>query len=69
MSKNQVLKHIEENKILREEQSGFRRGFSCETALQDTLIEWRVEMDESKIIGVVFIDFKRAFETTNIAYK
>lgn len=61
--KKQLLEYINANNILIEEQSGFRKGHSCETALQDTLMEWRGMLDKSEIIGVVFIDFSRAFET------
>ena len=63
--KNQLIKYLDKNKISINEQSGFHKCFSCETVLQDTLIEWKMRMDESKIMGVIFIDFKRAFETIN----
>lgn len=63
--KKQLLKYMEENNILVDQQSGFREKFSCETALQNTMIGWRNELDNSKVIGVVFLDFKRAFETIN----
>lgn len=65
--KEQLLEFLERNNVLIEEQSGFRQGLSCETAIQKTLIEWRAYMDKSEMIGVVFIDFKRAFETVNRA--
>ncbi|XP_046737531.1 uncharacterized protein LOC124406219 [Diprion similis] len=39
--KSQLMKYINKKEVLIKQQSGFRTGFSCETALQDTLIEWR----------------------------
>lgn len=62
---NQICKCLDKNKILIEEQSGFREKHSCETAIQNTLIKWREHMDNSEVIGVVFLDFKRTFETIN----
>lgn len=43
-------------------QSGFRVKHSCETALQWVLSEWKRNIGEGKIIGIVFLDLKRAFE-------
>ncbi|XP_057335423.1 uncharacterized protein LOC130676322 [Microplitis mediator] len=61
--KKQVEEHVAENGILEEEQSGFRTRHSTETTLQKTISEWREMLDKGEIIGVVFIDLKRAFET------
>ncbi|XP_044582916.1 uncharacterized protein LOC123263936 [Cotesia glomerata] len=63
--KSQLEKFIVENKILNEEQSGFRKEHSCETAMQCSLIDWRNYIDKGLYVGVVFIDFARAFETIN----
>lgn len=63
--KEQLLEFLNINSILAEEQSGFRKGLSCEAALQKTLIEWRAILDKSEMIGVMFVDFKRAFETVS----
>ncbi|XP_044591473.1 uncharacterized protein LOC123269702 [Cotesia glomerata] len=63
--KEQLEKFIDMNKILNEEQSGFRKEHSCETAMQCSLIDWRNNIDKGLYIGVVFIDFSRAFETIN----
>lgn len=61
--KDQLLEYIDKNDILIAEQSGFRSGHSCETTIQKILIEWRQRIDKNEKVGVVFIDFKRAFET------
>lgn len=60
-----LIEYLEMYDIITENQSGFRKGISCEMALQKTLIQWREYMDKGEMIGVVFIDFKRAFETIN----
>lgn len=65
VARNQLCKYLDQNEILIEAQSGFREKHSCETAMQNTLIRWREHMDNSEVIGVVFLDFKRAFESVN----
>ena len=44
-------------------QSGFRKYYSCETAIQTVVNDWKISISEGKIIGVIFMDLKRAFET------
>lgn len=61
--KRQLVSYIDEFKILNDAQSGFREKHSCETALNLALVGWKEEMDRGKVIVVVFLDLKRAFET------
>lgn len=53
--KSQLENYVEINKILCDEQSGIRKKFSCETALQNSFISWRHALDKGKYIGVVYI--------------
>lgn len=59
---NQLVDYLESNELLQECQSGFRRKHSCETALQWVITSWKKTIGEGKMIGVVFLDLKRAFE-------
>lgn len=61
--KNQLQDYILENKILVEEQSGFRKQHSCETALNLVLADWKFCRDDGEKTIVVFLDLRRAFET------
>lgn len=61
----QLLEYINTNKILITNQSGFRKGHSCETALQNILYDWRYLLNDNYAIGAVFLDLQRAFETVN----
>lgn len=63
--KTRLENFVENNKLINNDQSGFRKTFSCETALQNSIIEWRKQLDTGQYIGVVYIDFARAFETIN----
>jgi len=61
----QLVDYLESNKLINECQSGFRKKHSCETALQWTVSEWKKEIGQGKIVGVVFLDLRRAFELVN----
>lgn len=65
--KRQLVSFVEENKLLHEAQSGFRDKHSCETALNLAIAVWKEEMNAGKIIVIVFLDLKRAFETIDRA--
>ena len=43
-------------------QSGFRPGFSCETALAHMVDIWNQDIGIGKLNGVVFSDLQKAFE-------
>lgn len=61
--KKQIEGYLENNNIITEHQSGFRKNYSCETAIQVVIDEWKLIISERKMVGVVFMDLKRAFET------
>jgi hypothetical protein len=61
--KDQLSAFIDENNILIEQQSGFRKSHSCETSLNLVLTQWKEEIDKGKVVIGVFLDLKRAFET------
>lgn len=65
--KEQLDKYLEEHEILLNEQSGFRKKHSCETALNILLYKWKRAIDDKKVILAVFLDLKRAFETIDRA--
>ncbi|KAJ8982189.1 hypothetical protein NQ317_001513 [Molorchus minor] len=59
----QLMEYCESNNLLTKYQSGFRKNNSCESALQTVLFHWQEAINNKSIIGAVFIDFQRAFET------
>lgn len=63
LAKSQIEKFIKDNKILINQQSGYRADHSCETSLNYIIADWKESMDRKKIIIAVFLDFQRAFET------
>ena len=53
---------LHENNLLHKTQSGFRSQHSCETALIHMTDSWLNAMDNGNMVGVVLIDFKKAFD-------
>ena len=48
--------------LLHKTQSGFRTQHSCETALVNMIDSWMNAIDSGKMVGVVLVDFKKAFD-------
>ena len=61
--KGQLLQYLNSNGLLIPEQSGYREGHSCETALNLVLAKWKENIERKDTIVAVFLDLKRAFET------
>jgi len=62
--KEQIEKYLDNNIII-EHQSGFRKNHSCKTAIQTVFDDWKMLLSEGDIVGVIFLDLKRAFETVD----
>ena len=54
--------YMNENNLLHKTQSGFRAYHSCETALNFMTDSWLNAIDRGEMIGVVLVDFKKAFD-------
>lgn len=61
--KEQLEEFVKKIEIVIEEQSGFRKGHSCESALNLVIANWKEQNEDGNIIVAVFLDLKRAFET------
>ena len=53
---------LHEHNLQHKTQSGFRAQHSCETALINIIDLWLNAIDNGKMIGVVLVDFKKAFD-------
>jgi len=54
--------HIEGHHLTSDHQWGFRTGRSTETLLLHMTEKWNKALDQGKVVGVVFVDFKEAFD-------
>jgi hypothetical protein len=59
----QLQNFLHHEKVLSNEQFGFRAKHSCETAIQTLLNQWYCHIKNKKVVITAFLDFKRAFET------
>ena len=57
--------HLKSNDMLHKLQSGFRKSHSTETALIRLVDQLFFDLDENKVTGLVFIDYKKAFDLIN----
>ena len=57
-----LLYYLNENNLLRITPSGFRSQHSCETALTLMIDSWLEALDHGQMVGLVLVDFKKAFD-------
>ena len=62
---NQVYTYLNDNKLRSKFQSGFRPMHSTLTALIDITDNWYVNIDDGLTYAILFIDLKKAFDTTD----
>ena len=59
----QLISFLDRNSLLSPSQFGFRRGLSTELAATLLLDDIRKDVDAGKLVGAVFIDLSKAFDT------
>ena len=62
---SQLKVHLLEHNLQNEHQWGFRPIRSTEDALLYMTEKWRKAIDSGKVVGVLFIDFKKAFDSVS----
>ena len=55
--------HLSEEEILYPNQWGFKKGISTESLLLNLTEKWKKALDHGYKIGIIFVDFKKAFDT------
>jgi Reverse transcriptase (RNA-dependent DNA polymerase) len=61
--KDQIIKHLEKNGLVRKSQHGFMAGRSCTSNLLAFLEKVTAALDTSDPIDVIYLDFAKAFDT------
>ena len=51
-----------ENKLITDKQWAYRRGYSTELLLVHMTEIWRSAIDSNKVVGIVLVDFQKAFD-------
>ena len=57
--------HLENKELLSDNQWGFRKGRSAEGLLLKLTEKWKLAVDSGLTVGVVFMDFQKAFDTVS----
>ena len=57
-----LMNYLEKYKLLYDTQSGFRPNHSCETALLLMVEKWLKALDNSELVGIILVDFRKAFD-------
>ena len=60
--REKVIKHLNVNNLLSEEQHGFREGRSCLSNLLTTIEDWTSILDDRDCVDVAYLDFSKAFD-------
>ena len=61
----QLSSHLNSESLLFPLQSGFRPSHSTQTLLLHCLDRWYKALDQKKLVGVVFLDISKAFDTVS----
>ena len=62
---DQLYQYMNENSLFSPDQSGFLKHHSTATCLLKNTDEWYNGFDLGKLVGLVFIDLKKAFDTVD----
>jgi len=62
---DRLVKHLEERKILSDEQHGFRKNRSCVSNLLLTRDDWTKAVDQGTSVHACYLDFSKAFDRVN----
>lgn len=57
--------YLESNKILHQDQNGFREGRSCNLALHTMIDYCKLNLDQKKQVIAIFLDLSKAFDTVD----
>ncbi|GAB0182459.1 mitochondrial enolase superfamily member 1 [Grus japonensis] len=60
-----IMRHIQDNQVIRPRQHGFMKGRPCLTNLISFYDKVTCLVDEGKAVDVVYLDFSKAFDTVS----
>jgi hypothetical protein len=61
--KEELLSYLNETKAVSSHQHGFVKGRSCLTNLLQSFEEWTRALDEGYGVDVIYLDFRKAFDS------
>ena len=61
--KDKIMEHLQTNRLLSPHQHGFRPARSCASQLLEVLDFLTMALDEGKSVDIIYLDFKKAFDS------
>lgn len=61
--RDNMVQHLDINKLVAKEQHGFVKGRSCLTNLLETFDDITCSLDEGEGLDIIFLDYKKAFDS------
>ena len=61
-----ISTHITENQLSNCRQWAYKKGHSTELLLAKMTEDWRKALDKNQVVGIVFVDFRKAFDSIYI---
>jgi hypothetical protein len=58
-----ITTHLEDHELSHSHQWAYKKGHSTELLLVKMTEEWRRALDDNLVVGVVFVDFRKAFDS------
>ena len=65
MVHGQLYEYLGRNKIMSEEQAGFRPNRSTQDALLRAIDDWKSALDSGQTVAAVMIDLSKAYDSIN----
>ena len=62
---NSINDHLQSHNLLSRNQWGFRKNHSTEGLLLHMTETWKSALDQGLVVGVLFVDFRKAFDSVN----
>ena len=59
------MRYLNKYTLIHKGQSGFRHKHSCQTALVKLIDQWMKCIDQGDLVGILFIDFRKAFDVVD----
>ena len=61
------MEYLNKDKLIHQNQSGFRQKHSCQTVLVKLIDRWMDCIDKGDMIGTLFLDFRKTFDLVDHA--